>query len=290
MKIATPAETALPAQAHIPNAPLGIIAALHDELRELLALTLNKRRHAIGNREFWSGDLHGRQVVLVQCRVGKVAAAATTAALITCFHVREIVLTGVAGGLAPHVAVGDVVISTELLQHDIDASPLFPRWEVPLTGQSRFPATPELARSLAGSTRATLADLPSLLGRRTMTAFAIDAPKVHTGLIVSGDRFVATTRECETLKRDLPDALAVEMEGAAVAQVCHEWGVPFVAIRAISDRADDHADIDFPRFLADVAAKYSAGILRLWLSGKSHTRAGADAATCTSPRQAPQPQ
>jgi adenosylhomocysteine nucleosidase len=254
--------------------PLGIVAALHDELHELLAATQNKLLHRIGGREFWSGDLQGHRVVLVQCRVGKVAAAATTVALISHFHVRKVVLTGVAGGIAPHVAVGDVVISTQLLQHDVDASPLFPRWEVPLTGLSRFPSDPALVDGLAHSAGLVLADLRSLLGQRTLRDFAIQGPKVHTGLVVSGDRFVATTQECHALRSALPEALAVEMEGAAIAQVCHEWGVPFVAIRAISDRADDSADVDFSRFVAEVGAKYGAGVVQRWLSAQSAARNG----------------
>lgn len=246
--------------------PLGIVAALHDELRELLAETQNKLLHRIGGREFWSGDLLGHRVVLVQCRVGKVAAAAATVSLISHFHVGEVVLTGVAGGVAPHVVVGDVVVSAQLLQHDVDASPLFPRWEVPLTGLSRFPSDPALVDGLVQSADLMLADLSSLLGPRTLQDFAIQGPKVHTGLVVSGDRFVATAQECHALRGALPEALAVEMEGAAIAQVCHEWGVPFVAIRAISDRADDSADVDFSRFVSEVGSKYCAGVIQLWLA------------------------
>ena len=260
----------LPAQTL--DQPLGIIAALHDELRELLDLTHNKRSHHIGNREFWSGELQGHPVVLAQCRVGKVAAAATTVALSTHFHVREVVLTGVAGGIAPQVAVGDVVVSTQLLQHDVDASPLFPRWEVPLTGLSRFPSDPALVAGLAYSASLVLADLGSLLGPQTLRDFAVQGPQVHIGLVLSGDRFVSTTQECHALRSALPEALAVEMEGAAIAQVCHEWGVPFVAIRAISDRADDSADIDFSRFVAEVGAKYGAGVVQLWLSAQNSAR------------------
>ena len=96
-------------------------------------------------------------------------------------------------------------------------------------------------------------------------AFSLKQPSVHAGLIVSGDRFVATSAECHALRAALPDALAVEMEGAAVAQVCHEWNVPFVVIRAISDCADDTAEVDFPKFLVEVAARYCASILQRWL-------------------------
>ncbi|WP_448153147.1 5'-methylthioadenosine/adenosylhomocysteine nucleosidase [Castellaniella caeni] len=245
--------------------PLGIVAALHDELHELLEQVSGRQRHCIGNREFWSGALRGQPVVLVLSRVGKVAAAATTAVLATQFQVRALVMTGVAGAVAPGVRVGDVVIATRLLQHDVDASPLFPRWEVPLTGVARFSSDPGLSEGLADSAAQVLADPVGQLGQAAVREFGLLAPRVHTGLIVSGDRFVATGQECRALQQLLPDALAVDMEGAAVAQVCHEWRVPCAVIRAISDQADECAKVDFSRFVASVGARYSAAIVRHWL-------------------------
>ena len=165
------------------------------------------------------------------------------------------------------MAVGDVVVSSELLQHDVDASPLFPRWEIPLTGVARFQADAALAQGLLESARAVLADPLGLLGQPVMEAFGIAAPQAYAGLIISGDRFVSTSAESAALRAALPDALAVEMEGAAVAQICHEWGVPFAAIRTISDRADDAASVDFAQFIAEVDSRYSVAILRQWLSG-----------------------
>lgn len=248
------------------NGPIGIVAALREEISELLPLLSEARCVRIGSRDFWTGNLDGRDVVVVLSRVGKVAAASTTVALITHFGVQAAVFAGVAGGLAPQVSVGDVVVSAELLQHDVDASPLFPRWEVPLTGVSRFPADTGLAHALRQSADAVLADPHALLGPEVMAAFGISTPRVHSGLIISGDRFVCTSAESAALREALPDALAVEMEGAAVAQVCHEWGVPFAAIRTISDRADDAASVDFMQFIAQVDSRYSVAILRQWLS------------------------
>jgi adenosylhomocysteine nucleosidase len=91
---------------------------------------------------------------------------------------------------------------------------------------------------------------------------------VHEGLIISGDRFVATSAESDALRRELPDALAVEMEGAAVAQVCHDCGVPFAAVRTISDRADDSAHVDFNRFVSEVASRYSAAMVLACLQAR----------------------
>ena len=100
--------------------------------------------------------------------------------------------------------------------------------------------------------------------------FALHAPALHEGLIVSGDRFVATAAASAALRAELPDALAVEMEGAAVAQVCHDYGIPFAALRTISDRADDSAHVDFTRFIARVASPISAAVLEAYFSSLSN--------------------
>jgi len=195
-------------------------------------------------------------VLLVLSGIGKVAAATTAALLLDRFAVSGLLFTGVAGGLGPGVQVGDVVVADQLLQHDMDASPLFPRWEVPGTGRSHFAADAALADRLAQAAAQVLGQpLPAL------ASFGIATPRAHRGLIVSGDRFVASQAESTRLQQDLPQALAVEMEGAAVAQVCHDFGRPFAVLRTISDRADDQAHVDFPRFLAQVAAEYSRDIV-----------------------------
>ena len=96
---------------------------------------------------------------------------------------------------------------------------------------------------------------------------------LHRGLVISGDRFVATTAESRALQSALPEALAVEMEGAAIAQVCHDYGLPFAAVRTISDSADDAAHVDFTRFIQEVASRYSAAIVAALLSPTSASRA-----------------
>jgi adenosylhomocysteine nucleosidase len=214
-------------------------------------------------RDFWCGQLHGHPVVLALSRIGKVAAATTAAALIERFGCQRIVFTGVAGGVGRGVQVGDVVVGTGFVQHDMDASPLFPRFEVPLTHQSVFAADAILSAELATACRAALA----LGDPRSKES------TVHEGLIASGDRFVSGTHEVVALVAALQAAghspLAVEMEGAAVAQVCHDHGVPFAAVRTISDRADDTAHLDFAQFVNDVASVYAQRIIWEWLSALS---------------------
>ena len=107
---------------------IAIVSAMHEELAAVLALMPDERRQLAGGREFWRGHLHGHEVIAVLSRIGKVAAATTATALIERFAVREIVFTGVAGGLRPGVNVGDVVVAASFLQHDLDASPIFPKY------------------------------------------------------------------------------------------------------------------------------------------------------------------
>jgi adenosylhomocysteine nucleosidase len=254
-------------------APIAIVAAMHEELSALLAQMPDEQRVRIAGRDFWVGHLHGQPVVAVLSRIGKVAAAVTATMLLERFAVGAIVFTGVAGGLAPGVNVGDVVVATQLLQHDLDASPIFPKYEVPLLGLSRFTADAAISDALAGVAEMTLRDPVALVGQEAVDEFGLQSPKVHRGLLVSGDRFVSTAAESEALRLGLPDALAVEMEGAAVAQVCHDYGVPFAAMRTISDRADDEAHGDFARFVAEVASRYSLALVNAWLAGRDAKRA-----------------
>ncbi|HZV92218.1 MAG TPA: 5'-methylthioadenosine/adenosylhomocysteine nucleosidase, partial [Caldimonas sp.] len=212
------------------------------------------------------------------------AAATTATILIGEFDVDRAVFTGTAGGLHPQARVGDIVVADALLQHDMDATPLFPRHEVPLYGVDRFAADPVLSAALATAAGVVLdaasheahdaadavaearpAATQAAVDGQLLREFGIASPRVHRGLVVSGDRFVASGAESAELRHRLPDALAVEMEGAALAQVCHDFGVPFAVVRTISDRADDSAHVDFSRFVAAVASRYTLAIMRRWL-------------------------
>ena len=245
--------------------PIGIVSAMHEELAAVLAALPDEQRVQVAGRDFWQGHWHGRPVVAVLSRIGKVAAATTATALIERFGVGQIVFTGVAGGLGPGVNVGDVVLARSFVQHDMDATPLFPKHEVPLYGRSRFQTDADLSAALLLAAQAVLAQVKGHVGKDAVTEFALQSVRVHEGLIASGDRFVSTTAECRSLQQALPEALAVEMEGAAVAQVCADYGVPFAALRTISDRADDDAHADFSRFIREVASRYSAAMLSQWL-------------------------
>jgi adenosylhomocysteine nucleosidase len=222
-----------------------IVSAMHEELAAVLALMPDEKRQMVAGRDFWLGHLHGQEVVAVLSRIGKVAAATTATVLIERFDVQRIVFTGVAGGLATGVKVGDIVVADSFLQHDLDVSPLFQKYEVPSYGTSRFQTDNNLSDRLEQSARR-----------------ALPHATIHRGLVISGDRFVATSAESRALQSTLPQALAVEMEGAAFAQVCHDYTVPFAAVRTISDRADDAAHVDFLQFIQEVASRHSPAIVQ----------------------------
>lgn len=246
---------------------IAIVSAIDEELRGLLALLRNARRVDRGARALHCGLLHGVPVVLALSGMGKVAAATTAALIAAEFAPRALLFTGVAGGLGEGVRVGDLVLARALMQHDMDASPLFPRYEVPLTGRARFATDAAWSDRLAAAARQAIADPAQTLGAGHLAAFGIHAPRLHEGLVVSGDRFVATAAESAALRAALPDALAVEMEGAAVAQVCADFGLPFALLRVISDRADDSAHVDFLAFTREVASVVTRLVVGAMLAG-----------------------
>ncbi|MDR7047832.1 adenosylhomocysteine nucleosidase [Duganella sp. 3397] len=220
---------------------LGIISALAEEQQGLLEALESPVTRVHGMREYTAGTLWEIDAVCVLSRIGKVAAAMTAAILVEKFGVTHIVFTGVAGSGDAQVNVGDIVVADSLVQHDMDASPLFPRFEVPLTGLTRFATDVALTERLA--------------------AAAAKTTRVHRGLIASGDQFIGRLQQITALKTALPDLLAVEMEGAAVAQVCFELGIPFAVIRTISDNANDEAAVDFLHFIQTVASRYAHEVI-----------------------------
>ncbi|MDQ2736334.1 MAG: 5'-methylthioadenosine/adenosylhomocysteine nucleosidase [Pseudomonadota bacterium] len=252
---------------------IAVVAALEAELGALLRCMPDEVPVMRGGRAFYVGTLDGHEMVAVLSRVGKVAAATTATLLATEFGITRAIFTGTAGGLHEQAKVGDVVVASAVLQHDMDASPLFPRYEVPLYGVDRFHADPELSAALAAAARSVLGGMrearldDGALDAEMLHAFGIVAPAVHTGLVVSGDRFFANAVDCASLRERLPDALAVEMEGAALGQVCHDLGIAFAVVRTISDRADDSAHVDFARFVESIASRYTLAIVRRFPRG-----------------------
>jgi adenosylhomocysteine nucleosidase len=232
-----------------------ILSALAQEQSGLLEHLEQRTSVTHAGRQFHAGLLYGTPLVLALARIGKVAAATTTAALIERFGATAIVFTGVAGGVGEGVNVGDVVLGTGFVQHDMDASPLFPRYEIPLSGSSVQVPDAVLHAALNAACLQGLSG--RLYGGRPIV--------IHQGLIASGDRFVNSAQEVSAMRDAMAvhghSPLAVEMECAAVAQTCADYGVPFAAVRTISDRADDSSHVDFMHFIDTVASHYARDIV-----------------------------
>jgi adenosylhomocysteine nucleosidase len=245
-------------------APVGVIAAIPEEMRHLRGA--RGAATEIAGQAFDRTDIDGLPVVLAETGIGKVNAAVTAALLVREFGCRALVFSGVAGGVDPDLRVGDVVVASRLVQHDYGAvvdGALVPYQpgSVPLPGFDRTHGY-DLDPALAARLRAALDGVafePSPTGedgqeRRT--------PALVFGTVVTGDAFV----NCEATRLRLAaqfGAAAVEMEGAAVAQVAHRFGVPWVVVRCLSDLAGASSHLDFASFLPVAAANAARAVRRI---------------------------
>lgn len=216
-----------------PSTLTAVVGAMREEVERLEATLLDTVMRSAGPFAWLEGRLEGHRVLLAECGIGKVNAAALTQALLSAGATR-LLFTGVAGAVHPDLRVGDVVISSDAVQHDVDVTGLgYQPGEVPGVGKV-WHAAPELVEAA----RAAAAELDL---------------RVMVGRVASGDTFVADVAATRRLSERF-DALCTEMEGAAVAQVCHRWRVPFVIVRSISDSADHSANVDFRAFTQVAAA------------------------------------
>lgn len=209
---------------------LGIIGAMQEEVETLLERMENKKSVQKKVALFHEGKLEGLDVVVVQCGVGKVNAAMCAQVLCDCFDVTHIVNTGIAGSLNAELDIADLVVSKDAMYHDFDCVHFgYEMGRVPGLDVTAFPAD------------------------ETLVSYAFEAAETvnpgHTkiGRVASGDLFVAEKSAKERII-ERTNALCTEMEGAAIAQTAYRNGVPFVILRAISDKADDSAEMDYPTF------------------------------------------
>lgn len=217
---------------------IGIIAAMPQELAELLLHLDNRRDETVLGRTYYTGRLSGQSVVLVQSGVGKVMSAMSVAVLADHFGVTAVINTGSAGAVAQGLAVGDVVLADQLVYHDVDLT-AFGYAYGQMSGQPLYFDTDEHLRSAFSEAIAE----QQLISR--------------VGLIATGDSFIASSAIIQEIKTHFPQVLAVEMEGAAIAQAAHSLGLAVLVVRAMSDTADHEANISFDAFIIE-AGKRSA--------------------------------
>ena len=240
------------------------------EIDAVKALLTEKTVVKIANREFVVGKIGNVRCVVAFSKWGKVAATITATLLIQEFAVTDLIFIGTAGALADGLKVGDIVISKRLVQHDLDARPIISRFELPLLNRIYVDSDPDLT-ALAGRAVGNLINkgVENMVGEEAVEEFNLN-PTLHFGDIASGDSFFSTNEQKENLLKAIPSILCVEMEGAAVAQVCCEYETPLTVIRVISDSGDDNASVDFGKFIVDVAAKYSQKIVEELLAIKTN--------------------
>ncbi|UKS30075.1 5'-methylthioadenosine/adenosylhomocysteine nucleosidase [Paenibacillus sp. HWE-109] len=209
---------------------IALIGAMNEEIERLVSHMSDVQETVKAGITFREGTYLGKQVVVCRTGVGKVNAAVTTQILIDTFGIEAIIFTGVAGALDPELNIGDLVISSECMQHDMDVTALgFPRGIIPYEANSVFQADPALV------------ELAVAAGERLF------AGKVKKGRVLSGDQFIASREAVANLRQEL-DGVCVEMEGASVAQVCSMNAVPYVVLRSMSDKADGSAHVNFAEF------------------------------------------
>jgi adenosylhomocysteine nucleosidase len=247
-----------------PARPLGIIAALSEEVRHLGHALEVDDKIVRGSYSFRQGRLDDVPVVLVEAGIGKVNTALVATLLLDHFGCRSVLLTGVAGGIDPALGIGDVVVADRLVQHDYGAiiggemKPFRPG--VAPIGESRGQLGFDLAPDIRQRLRDRLAGFTLLPLPASVTGGVPRQPAIRFGTIISGDQFI----NCETTRQRLFErfqAQAVEMEGAAVAQVASQFNAPCIVVRCVSDLAGSESHVDFPAFLA-ATAESAAQVLR----------------------------
>lgn len=223
---------------------IGIIGAMEEEVALLKTKMVDGKEWTQANATFISGKIAEHQVVLVQSGIGKVNAAIAATLLIAQYGADVLINTGSAGGIGQGLAVGDVVISSQLAYHDVDATVF--NYEI-----GQVPQMP--ARYSADK---------AMIEQTTKAAKSVGLHPVN-GLIVTSDSFVAGKKETEQILSHFPDALAAEMEGAAIAQVGYQFKKPFVIVRTMSDVADEEAGISFDEFIIEAGKKSASMVLEL---------------------------
>ena len=228
---------------------VGIIGAMDVEVARLVREMEVKREVERAGRHFWEGRIGGTEAVVVQCGIGKVSAGICVQVLCDLFGITHVINTGIAGSLDDQINIGDVVVSTDAIYHDMDVTPLgYEYGQVPQIDTLSFPADNMLRKAAVKACREAAPEIG-----------------VFEGRIVSGDQFICD-RSIKNRIAERFGGLCTEMEGAAIAQAAYLNGIPFVIVRAISDKADESVHVSYEVFEAK-AAEHCAGIVEHMVKG-----------------------
>ncbi|SBO18222.1 5'-methylthioadenosine/adenosylhomocysteine nucleosidase [Carnobacterium divergens] len=223
---------------------IGIIGAMEEEVILLKSKMIDTKEWTEAKADFIEGTLDGIEVVLVRSGIGKVNAAITTTLLLAKQDIDLVINTGSAGGIGQGLKIGDVVVSSEMAYHDVDATVFgYVIGQVPQMPARYVADTGIVEKVMEAAKKASLTPVK--------------------GLIVTSDSFIAGKEATTKIMKNFPDVLAAEMEGAAIAQVCHQFDVPFVIMRAMSDTADEEAGVTFDEFIIEAGKKSALMVMEL---------------------------
>tara|TARA_B100001094_G_C18195716_1_gene810740 strand:- start:2382 stop:3083 length:702 start_codon:yes stop_codon:yes gene_type:complete len=221
---------------------VGIIGAMEPEVELLRKTVKRSQKTKVAHIDFIEGEIHGVEVVILQSGIGKVSAAIGTALLINTFKPNFIINTGSAGGFVKELDIGDIVISKDVVHHDVDVTAFgYTMGQVPQQPAAYQPD-------------------PQLVNAALKAIKSVGEVKAVEGLIGTGDSFICTPERTDEIQKHFPDIAACEMEAAAIAQTCHQMKVPFVIIRSLSDNANNDSPVDFDSYIVK-AGKHSAQLV-----------------------------
>ena len=223
---------------------IGIIAAMPEELKLLVEHLEMAEKHQCLGHVYHTGRIGHHEVVLVESGIGKVMSAMSVAVLANDFEVTAVINTGSAGAVASSLEIGDVVVADRLVYHDVDVT----AFGYDYGQMARQPLYYEASRYL-------VEEMKAVLEKNQQVS--------QVGLIATGDSFIAGQDKIDQIKQHFPDVLAVEMEGAAIAQAAHSLGLPFMVIRAMSDTASHDANITFDEFILEAGKRSAETLIQL---------------------------
>ena len=223
---------------------IGIIAAMPEELKLLVEHLEMAEKHQRLGHVYYTGRIGHHEVVLVESGIGKVMSAMSVAVLVNDFKITAVINTGSAGAVASGLEIGDVVVADRLVYHDVDVT----AFGYDYGQMARQPLYYEASRYL-------VEEMKAVLEKTQQTS--------RVGLIATGDSFIAGQDKIDQIKAHFPDVLAVEMEGAAIAQAAHSLGLPFMVIRAMSDTASHNANITFDEFILEAGKRSAETLIQL---------------------------
>ena len=244
----------------------GVLGAFPPELVLLQSKMENKKDTIIAHISFTKGTLNGRSVVLAQTGIGKVNAAITTTLMIQYFKPKEIVFSGIAGGIDPALFPGDIVIGTQVTYHDYGAIEDTGMKYLPTKNPWTMAVNPVMYTCDSALVQKAISVSTGLNFSKVFRENGSFAPAVTKGIIVTGDVFVSSETATERLRKDL-NAAATEMEGAAIAQTCFQQNIPFLIIRSLSDNANKKAGDDIRSFYK-IAAENAATLVMAVVGAK----------------------